>query len=226
MLKFATPAPLTAAVDVPAASVRFVAAERADTTVEVLPADASRSHDVKAAAQVRVSCGDGVLRISAGPARSRALGSAGKVAVTVRLPAGSRVQVTAALGELRGVGRLGEVTFEGAHGLVELDEAAGAHLTVQSGDIRLGRLTGPARISTRRGDLTVTEATGGALDLRTGHGDITVGAARGTSATLTAATGRGRVHDGLTRTGVTGPAATGLAVTATTAHGDIAVRTL
>ncbi|MFJ8429834.1 DUF4097 family beta strand repeat-containing protein [Kitasatospora sp. NPDC094019] len=221
MLKFDTPAPVTAAVDVPAASVRFIAADRADTTVEILPADATKNRDVKAAEQVRVSCADGVLRISAEPARTRILGNSGQVEVTVQLPAGSRVQVTAALAELRGVGPLGEVTFEGAHGTVKLDEAAGAHLTVQSGDIHLGRLTGPARISTQKGDLTVTEATGGAVDLRTEHGDITVGAARGTSATLNAATAWGRIHNALTNTG-----AAGLAVTATTSYGNIAARSL
>ncbi len=217
MLKFDTPAPVTAAVDVPAALVRFVAADRKDTTVEILPADPSKSRDVKAAEQIRVACADGVLRVAAPEAKSRALGGSGQVEVTVQLPAGSRVQVTAALAELRGVGRLGEVTFEGARATVELDEAAGAHLTLKAGDISVGRLTGPARITTHKGDLTVTEATGGAVELRTEHGDITVGAARGISATLAAATSYGRIHNALTSTG-----AADLAVTATTAYGNIA----
>ncbi|KJY26130.1 DUF4097 family beta strand repeat-containing protein [Streptomyces sp. NRRL S-495] len=223
MLKFDTPAPVTAAVDLPAASVRFVAADRGDTTVEVLPADASESHDVLAAERVRVTCADGLLRITAPEAPHRDLGDPGRIRVTVRLPSGSRVQVRAALGELRGVGRLGEVTFEGERGTVDLEESVGAHLTVRSGDIHLGRLSGPARITTRKGDLTVAEATGGATDLRTGHGDITVAAARGTCATLKATTSYGRILNTLSNTQDT---AARLALTATTTFGDIAARSL
>ncbi|MEV1199941.1 hypothetical protein [Microbispora rosea] len=38
MQKFNTPAPISAVLDVAAGRVRFIAAERADTVVEVLPA--------------------------------------------------------------------------------------------------------------------------------------------------------------------------------------------
>jgi MDMPI C-terminal domain len=39
MQKYDTPAPVTAVLDIPAGRVRLIAADRADTTVEVLPAD-------------------------------------------------------------------------------------------------------------------------------------------------------------------------------------------
>ncbi|WP_229075045.1 hypothetical protein [Actinoplanes sp. DH11] len=54
MRKFATPAPVSAVLDIPAGRIRFIAADRADTTVEILPADASRSRDVKAAEHISV----------------------------------------------------------------------------------------------------------------------------------------------------------------------------
>ena len=38
MQKFDTPAPISAVLDIPAGRVTFIAADRADTTVEVLPA--------------------------------------------------------------------------------------------------------------------------------------------------------------------------------------------
>jgi hypothetical protein len=63
MQKFDTPAPIAAVLNIPAGRVRFIAADRADTAVEVLPADASKGRDVKAAEQTKVEYTDGVLRI-------------------------------------------------------------------------------------------------------------------------------------------------------------------
>src|SRR5690349_10670732 len=127
-MRFDTPAPISVALDVPAGRVRFIAADRADTVVEVLPADATKSRDARAAEQTRVEYGDGVLRVDGPPARNQLLGPSGSVEVTVRLPAGSHVEAKAAAAELRGVGRLGDVTFEGARGPVKLDETASARL--------------------------------------------------------------------------------------------------
>lgn len=220
--KFATPAPVSAVLDIPAGRIRFIAVDRADTTVEVLPADASKSRDVKAAEQIEVAYGEGVLRIEAAPAMNRILGPSGSIEVTVQLPAGSRVEAKAALAEVRGVGRLGDVSFEGAQGTIALDEAASAHLTLQHGDVSVGRLGGPARISTQKGDLRITEAVHGTVTLCTEHGGISVGAARGVSASLDAGTGHGRIHNALKNT----EGAAGLNIHATTAYGDISARSL
>ncbi|MEU8487993.1 DUF4097 family beta strand repeat-containing protein [Streptomyces sp. NPDC048641] len=223
MQKFDTPSPVTAVLDIPAGRIQFIAADRADTTVEILPADKSKSRDVKAAEQTTVTYADGVLRIEATASNNRILGNSGSVEVTVQLPAGSRVQAKTAAAEVRGVGRLGDVTFEGAQALVKLDETAGARLTLQAGNILIGRLGGPAQISTQKGDLDITEATSGTVELRTESGDITIGAARGTSATLDAGTTYGRIHNTLKNT--EGSTA-GLNIQATTAHGDITARSL
>ncbi|MET9727885.1 DUF4097 family beta strand repeat-containing protein, partial [Streptomyces zaomyceticus] len=128
-----------------------------------------------------------------------------------------------AAGELRGVGRLGEVTFDGAQGTVKLDETTHARLTLLAGDITVGRLTGPAEISTQKGDLRITEATRGALTLRTEAGDIEIAAARGVSASLDAGTAHGRIHNALRNTAGPTP---DLTVHATTAYGDITARSL
>ncbi|MFE8948095.1 DUF4097 family beta strand repeat-containing protein [Streptomyces sp. NPDC003233] len=222
MQKFDTPAPVSVILDVPAGHIRFIAADRTDTTVEVLPADASRSRDVKAAERIEVAYGDGVLRIEAPEAKNRILGNSGAIELTVQLPAGSRVEGKAALGEFRGVGRLGDVTFEGAQGTVKLDETASADLTLQSGDIAVGRLGGPARISTQKGDLRIAEAVRGTVTLRTEHGAISVGAARGVSASLDAGTSYGRIHNALRNT----DGAAVLDIHATTAYGDISAHSL
>jgi hypothetical protein len=139
MQNYATPAPIAAVVDIPAGRVQFIAADRADTTVEVRPADASNGRDVKAAGQATVEYSDGVLRIAA-PAANRILGSSGSVEVTVQLPTGSRVEAKAASAEFRTVGRLGDVTLDAQQATVTLDEATTAHLTTLSGDITVGRV--------------------------------------------------------------------------------------
>ncbi|MCX5078090.1 DUF4097 domain-containing protein [Streptomyces sp. NBC_00424] len=223
MLKFDTPAPISTVLDIPAGHIRFIAADRADTAVEVLPANASKGRDIKAAEQTTVEYHDGVLRITAPKAKNQMLGSSGFVEVTVQLPAGSHVEAKTAAVEFRGVGRLGDVTFEGAQGTVKLDETASARLTLLAGDISVGRLGGPARISTQKGDLHITEAVRGTVALRTEAGDITVGAARGVSASLDAGTGHGRIHNALQNNE---GATAGLSIHATTTYGDITARSL
>src|SRR4051812_12973110 len=200
MQEFTTPAPISAVLDTPAGRVRFVAADRTDTTVEVLPADASKARDVAAAEQTAVEYGDGVLRIT-GRARNRYFGPSGSVDVTVQLPAGSRVEAKVAGAALRGVGRLGEVVVEGSHGPIELDEAASARLSTLAGDISVGRLGGSAEIRTAKGDIRIAEAVRGTVALRTEAGDVSVGTAAGVSASLDADTGRGRIHNALRSTG-------------------------
>ncbi|MFD4530067.1 DUF4097 family beta strand repeat-containing protein [Streptomyces sp. NPDC058470] len=221
MQKFATPTPVAAVLDIPAGRVQFIAADRADTTVEVLPADASKGRDVKAAEQITVAYEDGVLRIGTAPAKNRILGQSGSVEVTIQLPAGSRVEAKAAAAELRSVGRLGDIAFEGAYGQIKIDEAADVRLTAIDGDVEVGRLNGPAEISTARGDIRITEAVRGTVELRTQSGDISVAAAAGVSASLDAGTGYGRVSNTLKNDGTAE-----LDIRATTSHGDITARSL
>lgn len=221
MQKFDTPAPIAAVIDIPAGHVRFIAADRADTAVEILPADATKGRDVKVAEQTTVTYGDGVLRIEAS-ARNQILGSSGSIEVTVQLPAGSRVEAKAAGAELRGVGRFGDVAFDGAQGTIKFDEAASLRVTTQAGDVSVGRLGGPAEISTGKGDIRITEAMGGTVVLRTEAGEIEVGAARGVCAALDAGTSYGRIHNALKNT----DGAADLNIHATTAYGDITARSL
>lgn len=223
MQKFATPTPISAVLDIPAGRVQFIAAEQTDTTVEVLPVNASKGRDVKAAEQTKVELHDGVLRISAPPAKHEILGSSGFLDVTIQLPAGSEVAVKAAATEFRSLGRLGDVTFDGAHGPIELDEAASVRLTVQAGDVVVGRLGGPAEISTQKGDIRIAEAVRGTVVLRTRMGDVSVGAAPGVSATLDAGTGYGRIHNALRNTE---GAAAELNIRVTTEYGNIDARSL
>ncbi|MEU6218726.1 DUF4097 family beta strand repeat-containing protein [Streptomyces sp. NPDC047022] len=221
MQKFDTPAPISAVLDIPAGRIQFIAADRADTTVEVLPANPSKRRDVQTAEQTTVAYADGVLRIHTAEPKNQLFGPSGSLEVTVQLPAGSRIEARTACSELRGVGRLGDVAFEGAYRHIKIDEAAGLRLTASDGDVEVGRLGGPAEISTARGDIRIGEAVRGSVVLRTQSGDITVGAAAGVSAALDAGTAYGRISNALKNDGTAG-----LDIHATTSHGDITARSL
>jgi hypothetical protein len=221
MPTFATPAPIAAVLDIPAGRIQVVAADRADTVVEVRPADPAKSRDVTTAEQTTVSYTDDVLRIHAPAPGNKLLGSAGSVEVTVQVPAGSRIGIRAAATEFRGVGRLGDLTVEGAYRQIKIDEAGSVRLTAVDGDIEIGRLHGPAEIRTSRGDIRIAEAVRGTVVLRTESGDISVTAAAGVSAVLDAGSGSGRISNALRNDG-----AADLDIRATTAHGDITARSL
>ncbi|GAA2464171.1 DUF4097 family beta strand repeat-containing protein [Streptomyces mauvecolor] len=222
MQKFTTAAPITAVLDIPAGRIQVIAADKADTTVDIKPADASKSRDVKAAERTTVAYADGVLRIET-VVKNEYFGASGSLDVTVQVPAGSRIEAKSQAAEFRTVGRLGDVTFDGAHGTAQIDETASLRLTVHAGDVSVGRLAGDSEISVAAGDITIAEALRGTLTLRTESGKISVGAAQGASATLDAGTSYGRIHNALNNTE---GAAAALNIRATTSYGDITARSL
>jgi hypothetical protein len=221
MYRFATPAPIAAVLDLPAGRVQIIAADRAETTVEVRPCEPNKNRDVQSAQQTTVEYADGVLRIHTPKTGNRLVGPSGSVEITVQLPAGSSLEGKAACAELRCVGRLGDVAFEGAYRQIKVDEAAAARITAIDGDVEVGRLAGSAEISTSRGEIRIGEAGPGQVVLRTQSGDITLAAADGVSAVLDAETGHGRISNALRNDG-----GAGLAIRATTSRGDITARSL
>ena len=185
------------------------------------PPTPPRAATSRTAEQTTVAYADGVLRITTPTPDNKLFGPSGSLEVTVQLPAGSHVEAKAASAELRGVGRLGDVAFEGAYRQIKIDEAASVRLTAIDGDVEVGRLNGPAEISTARGDIRIAEAVRGTVVLRTQSGDISVAAAAGVSAALDAGTGYGRVSNALKNDGTAE-----LDIRATTSHGDITARSL
>ncbi|AWS47953.1 DUF4097 family beta strand repeat-containing protein [Streptosporangium sp. 'caverna'] len=221
MQKFATPTPITTVIDLPAGRLQLIAADRPDTTVEILPTNPAKTRDVQAAEQTTVTHTDGMLRIHTPQPKNQLFGPSGSIQITVQLPTGSHLEATTAACELRSVGRLGEVTFDGAYHQIKIDEAASVRLTAVDGDVEIGRLGGSAEVSTARGDIRITEAARGTLVLRTQSGDISVTAAAGVSAALDAGTSFGRISNALKNNG-----GVELDIRATTSHGDITARSL
>ncbi|TCC17454.1 DUF4097 family beta strand repeat-containing protein [Kribbella speibonae] len=222
MPNFTTPEPISAVLDIPAGGIQLTAGDGAETIVEVQPANAAKSRDVKAAEATTVEYADGVLRITV-VAKNQYFGPSGAVAVTVQLPAGSQAEVKAASAEIRATGRLGDVTVESAQGPIDLENVASARITSSASDVSVGRLNGPAEIRTSKGDIRIAEAVRGNLVLRTDVGEVEIGAAAESSATLNAATATGRIDNALKNTE---GAAAELTIHATTSVGDIVARSL
>ncbi|WP_020662144.1 DUF4097 family beta strand repeat-containing protein [Amycolatopsis benzoatilytica] len=209
MPKFETPEPIAVTLDLGVGQVRFVAADRADTTVEVRPTDESDESDVKAAKQVRADFSNGTLHVTGPKAGlfdfSRKTRS---VDVTIELPAGSRVSAEVQAGGFSATGVLGQSRFKTAAGNVSLDRtgpltvdtsvghitveeiAGNAEITTASGKIQLGPIAGTAAVKNSNGDTTIASATGD-VRVRSANGDITVDSAE---ASVDAKTSNGAIR--------------------------------
>lgn len=224
MSHFQTPQPISVVLELRVADVRIAAGERADTIVQVRPSDSSRRDDVTAAEHTRVEYADGRLLVK-GPRRLRELSpfsDGGSIDVEIELPAGSDLSGHSAAGGFRCSGSLGRCELKSAAGEINLDRAARVKLAT-AGDIRLGRVTGDAELTTATGDVQAGEidgsaqiknsngdtrigAVGGALRVKAANGDIDVEHSHGS---VSAKTANGHIRVGSIRRGSL------LAVTAT-----------
>ncbi|WP_127503890.1 DUF4097 family beta strand repeat-containing protein [Actinoplanes solisilvae] len=171
---FETPGPISVDLDISVGNVRVVASERADTAVEVRPSLESDSSDVEAAAQTRVDFSDGTLRIT-GPKRLFDFSKRTRsVDVTIELPAGSRVTAQTGVGDLRCSGPLGECRYKTSAGDVSVERSGPLRVSTSAGQITVGRVDGAADISTASGKIQVGEVHGGAT-VKNSNGDTTIG---------------------------------------------------
>ncbi|MFJ8075447.1 DUF4097 family beta strand repeat-containing protein [Streptomyces sp. NPDC096176] len=177
MPSFDTPAAISATAHVEAGSIRFVAADRLDTLVEVQPRDPKKDQDVRAAEQTEVTYSSGLLTIRT-PKQRYFVGRTGTVDVTVELPAGSQMETTGAWAQVYGEGRFGEVRVKTSSGDVHLDTTGPLHLTASHGNITVDRVEGPTEITTSSGSLRVGTVDGTAV-LKNSHGTTIVGNALG-----------------------------------------------
>ncbi|MEU1658392.1 DUF4097 family beta strand repeat-containing protein [Streptomyces griseofuscus] len=175
MPAFDTPEPISVTAHVGAGSVRFIASDRPDTVVEVLPGG-KRGRDVRAAEQTEVTYANGELSVRT---RERTfIGPTGTVEVTVELPTGSRVDVGGSWVQVFGEGGLGEARVKTSVGDVRLDAAGPLKVTVSHGSISIDRVAGGAEITTSSGGLRIGTVHGPAV-LKNSHGSTVVGVVTG-----------------------------------------------
>src|ERR1700760_3224558 len=123
MHTFHTPLPITATVEIAAGAGRVAAGDREDTVVEVRPRDESRSHDVRAADQVRVEFDNGALLVSS--RRGFSFPRRGAIVVDIALPSGSRLNASAASANITADGRYADCKFATASGDLDVGQIAG-----------------------------------------------------------------------------------------------------
>lgn len=199
MTTFQTPDPIVVDVDLVWGNLRVVASDRADTVVEVRPANPDKAADVKAVAETQVDLVGDVLTVHM-PKSWRhytPFGGNGQVDVTVEVPEGSEVRGSTGAGRLVAEGALGAIGYRSGAGDVRVDEAerltartaSGAiivgratgavELTSSAGSVRIRELAGEALIKNPNGSTTIGEVTG-TLVVQGAHGDVTIADARGT----------------------------------------------
>ena len=182
MPTFDTPEPISVNVEIRGfGDIRIVAADRADTQVEVRPRDGTKKPDVTGAAQTRVEYQSGRLTIK-GPRASwqyLPLGG-GREAIDVRieLPSGSSLETGVGMGTVRCSGRLGECRVKTGMGEIQLDQAGPVRLGTGMGDITVGGAAGEATIRTGMGTIRIDRIAGSA-EIRNSNGDIWIGEVTG-----------------------------------------------
>ena len=98
------------------------------------------------------------------------------LAVTVRAPAGSHLEVAAGSADMVVTGPAGKVKLHTGSGSVTMDRADGvAEINSGSGALRLGPMLGGLRARSGSGEIEVS-SVGGATTLITGSGDVWLGA--------------------------------------------------
>jgi DUF4097 and DUF4098 domain-containing protein YvlB len=181
MPTYDTPHPVTATVELVVGDLRIVAADRADTVVEVRPSDPGSDADVRAADQTRVEYADGLLLVKTPKQRGLGLfGKPGSVDVTVDLPARSKVQVDSGAGGVRTTGTLAACRVKSGAGDVQVDRVEGGRLSLETGAGRVDvdTVAGRADISTGSGRLQVREIDGPAV-VKNSNGDSWIGLVTG-----------------------------------------------
>jgi DUF4097 and DUF4098 domain-containing protein YvlB len=164
MPNFETPEPISVSVHLVVGDLRIIASDRSDTVVVVSPNDSSSEADVKAAEQTRVEFSQGRLLIKAPKSWKTfsPFGGRESIDVAIELPAGSRVDAEAAVGDISCDGRLGECSFTTSVGNIRLEETGPARLNTSAGSVTVDRIAGRAEI-TGSGQVRIRQIDGGAV---------------------------------------------------------------
>jgi hypothetical protein len=156
MTHFASPEPITATLTTAGARVRVVASKRLDTVVQVAPINSADASDVKVAENTTVDYSAGQLSVKT----TKSGDKNGSVAITIELPAGSRLVLNTAWTDLHADGLLGDCELNIASGRVRLDRIAALRADLAAGDVEIGHIAGTATIDGGTAGVRIGEAAG------------------------------------------------------------------
>jgi DUF4097 and DUF4098 domain-containing protein YvlB len=180
---FNTPSPIAVVLDLYVADVRIVAADRADTIVEVLPTDPGKASDVKAADNTRVEYDDATrtLSVVTRKPRNRFVNFSKRpesIDVVIQLPTDSDVRGEAGLGDYRTEGLLGAVVLKTDLGAVRIAETGALNVRTGFGEITVEGTSGPAEVHSGSGEIRIG-AVDGAANISTSNGTARIGVVTG-----------------------------------------------
>ena len=167
------------------------------------------------------------------------------LAVTVRAPKASTVEVRAAAAQVSVTGDAGRVSVTSTSGDVTIGRVSGPlHVRTGGGEVRVDEAvdgtvlssTGPVRVGafnapsgeeltvrSGSGDVTVSDAAAGAISLRSGSGNVRVGLRSGVLAEVDLSSATGKVSSELEVAGSKPEGDVVLRVKATSGSGDVTV---
>jgi hypothetical protein len=183
MSTFTTPNPITATLTTAGALVRITASERPDTVVRIEPVNSANAKDVKVAEKTKVDFADGVLAVKT----TKSGDQNGSVAITVELPAGSRLILHTAWTEVQADGVLGDCEVNIGSGQVQLDRIAALRGNLGTGGLAVGHVAGTVDIEGSSAGVRIGEAEGtvryqgasGKVWIGYAHSDVDLGGASG-----------------------------------------------
>ncbi|MBY5162450.1 DUF4097 family beta strand repeat-containing protein [Salsipaludibacter albus] len=216
MTTFDTTGPVRARIDLGLGALHLHAGQSTTTTVEVRPSDPSEPDDVDAAARTTVEL-DGDQLVVRGPDRQGLplvrswvrRGWGGSIDVTIDLPEGSALELSAGSGDVDATGRLGNCRIRTGLGSIRLEATDALDCKSGAGGIMVDRVTGGADVTTASGRVELASVTGDAV-VRNSNG----------------ATRLGRVDGHLRVKAANGPIEVGVAtgsIVAKSANGDVVV---
>ncbi|HEU4842247.1 MAG TPA: DUF4097 family beta strand repeat-containing protein [Ilumatobacteraceae bacterium] len=209
MFRFTTPVPPRLSIELRAGTVAVDTAEVAETTVELVPLDDSRSTKEAIGAALVEQHGDDVV-VHVPERFGSFVGRAPNIAVRVAAPDDSALRVKTGSAAVTANGRYGTTKVDTGSGDVELGVITdSARVNSGSGDVRIERVDKDVAVKTGSGDV-VLGTVAGEISFSSGSGDLELVAG---GRALVAKTGSGNV--------VVGAAPADVRVT--TASGDIRI---
>jgi DUF4097 and DUF4098 domain-containing protein YvlB len=199
MPEFDRSTPVTVSLRTQRGTVDIAAEERDTITVDVRPLDNSETSR-EGADNTRVALEGDTLVVHAPEGSAWQLRRSPKLAITIRVPAGSSIQGKSASADIRATGRYAVARLDLASADVKVEEVTGdAHLTAASGDLTVGRVGGGLLLKSASGDLEVGDVTGD-VSIETASGDIAI---RSVGGSLRAGSASGDVEIGRVSRGQT-----------------------
>jgi DUF4097 and DUF4098 domain-containing protein YvlB len=187
---FEAPGRASVRVEIPAGLLAVETWPEPRVEVEVGPARGD-DRSGAAAAETRVTATERGERQEVSvraPKRDSKLGIAwgrgAELAVTVRCPEDTDVDLASQSADLDGRGRLGAVSVRSASGDATLEDAASVSVTTASGDVTAGVVGEALTVKSASGDVDV-RAVGGATSVNTVSGDVRIGSTAGSAAVRT-----------------------------------------